>query len=286
MAGYVQLDRKILKWEWYDDANTFRLFVHLLLTCNHKNAKWHGQNVLRGQVVTGRLKLAAVLGLSEMQIRTSLNKLKSTGEITMKTTSQNSIITICKYDTYQSNKNEDNQQDNQQNNQQITNEQPTSNQRVTTNNNDNNDNNSLPVIDPEKYKFWFLKIYHSNYETYKSVFNGQSTTEEYFLLWKEFIDFIYEKKYDELFECKFLNPHDFAKMVRAENFTKEFWDEPLKQILATGVEPKHNLFFRIPQFIKIVNKQKKENAKSINTTKLGTSEARTEGLRGWGYKAE
>lgn len=159
MGGYVQLDRKIMKWEWYDDANTFRVFVHLLLTCNHKAAKWHGQNVLRGQVITGRLKLATVLGLTEMQVRTSLNKLKNTGEITIKTTNQNSLVTICKYNTYQSKENEDNQQNNQQTIQRITNEQPTDNQRVTTNNNDNKE---------KKEK----KIIHSTYKPIAENFNG------------------------------------------------------------------------------------------------------------------
>lgn len=101
---------------------------------------------------------------------------------------------------------------------------------------------------------WFLKFYHSSYENYKAVYNGQSTTEQYFLEWKKFIDFIYEKKFEELFECKFLSPHDFAKLVQKENFTKDKWEQPLKMILSTGVKPEHNLFFRIPEFINYANK--------------------------------
>ena len=112
-------------------------------------------------------------------------------------------------------------------------------------------------------KFWFLKFYHSDYENYKRIFNGQSTTENYFTLWKQFIDFIYLKKYEELFECKFLNPHDFAKLVQNENFTKENWDAPLKKILATGIEPKHNLFFRIPEFIKYSKGKEPEKPENV-----------------------
>ena len=32
--GYVTIQRKIVKWEWYKNPNTFKLFVHLILTAN------------------------------------------------------------------------------------------------------------------------------------------------------------------------------------------------------------------------------------------------------------
>ena len=32
MSGWIKLHRKITEWEWYSDANTFRVFMHLLLT--------------------------------------------------------------------------------------------------------------------------------------------------------------------------------------------------------------------------------------------------------------
>lgn len=39
--GFINLHRKILDWEWYDDINVFRVFTHLLLTVNWTPAKWH-----------------------------------------------------------------------------------------------------------------------------------------------------------------------------------------------------------------------------------------------------
>ena len=108
------------EWEWYTDGNVFRVFMHLLLTANPEDRKWKGIVVKRGQVVTGRKALAEVLGLSEQQVRTALEKLKSTNEITSKTTNKFTIITICKYDSYQSKKRTTNQRNNQQDNQQIT----------------------------------------------------------------------------------------------------------------------------------------------------------------------
>ena len=115
----------------------------------------------------------------------------------------------------------------------------------------------------EKSKFWFLKFYHSTYDHYKEIFNGQSTTEAYFTQWKTFINFIYQKKYEEIFECKFLSPHDFASLVKNENFIEENWEIPIKKILATGIKPEHNLFYRIPEFIKYSKKDNGTDKKPI-----------------------
>jgi len=131
--GWIKLHRSLLDWEWYTDQNTTRLFIHLLLRANHKEKKWRGNLIKPGQVLTGRKALSEETGLSEQQVRTSLNKLKSTNEITIISTKSHSMITVSAWDSHQ--------QDNQQDNQRATNEQPTSNQQVTTNKNVKNGNN-------------------------------------------------------------------------------------------------------------------------------------------------
>lgn len=133
MQGYIKLHRSLLDWEWYNDSVVKDVFLHLLLSANHKDNKYKGIEIKKGQLLTGRLKLASDLNFTEMQIRTALKKLKSTNEITIKTTSKYSIISIKNWDKYQ--------QDNQQDNQQTTNKQPTNNQQITTNNNEKNDKN-------------------------------------------------------------------------------------------------------------------------------------------------
>lgn len=120
MEGWIKMHRKMLDWEWYDDINTKVLFLHLLLTANHKEKKWKGQTVLRGQKLTSLEHLAEETNLSVQQIRTSLKKLKSTNEITIKSTSKNTLITIEKYSDYQDKDEDDNIQNNTQNNKQIT----------------------------------------------------------------------------------------------------------------------------------------------------------------------
>jgi hypothetical protein len=93
-------------------------------------------DIERGQIVTGRKKLSIQTGMSEQSIRTSINRLKSTNEITIKSTTSFTVITICNYDRYQAGECQTNQQINQQINQQpnqrSTNDQPTINQQLTT----------------------------------------------------------------------------------------------------------------------------------------------------------
>ena len=43
-GGFILLHRSILRWEWYGDLNTARLFIHLLLTVNYEPQRWQGIN--------------------------------------------------------------------------------------------------------------------------------------------------------------------------------------------------------------------------------------------------
>ena len=123
MTGWIKLHRQILEWEWYSDNNCFRVFLHLLLKANHKEKRFKGIELKVGSIVTSRDLLARETGLSSQQIRTALNKLISTNEITSVTSSQGTILQIVSYEKYQIATSE------------ITNEQPTSNQQSTTNKN-------------------------------------------------------------------------------------------------------------------------------------------------------
>ena len=132
MAGWIKMHHKLLDWEWASCPETLALWIHILLRANFEDKRWHGIMVPRGSLVTGRKELAKNTGLSEQQVRTSLNRLISTNEITISTTNKFSIITICKYEDYQMIENGVNQEDNQDSNQQSTNNQPTNNQQITT----------------------------------------------------------------------------------------------------------------------------------------------------------
>ena len=99
--GWIKLHRKITEWEWYDDHITFKVFVHLLLTVNHKPKQWRGIEIKRGQLVISTHKLPKKLNIGRQQFRTALSRLKSTGEINLEPTRSFSVVTICNYNDYQ-----------------------------------------------------------------------------------------------------------------------------------------------------------------------------------------
>lgn len=123
-TGYIKEYRCIINWEWYTDYKTAHLFRHCLLKANYEPKKWRGRNIEVGQFITSLAHLAKETGLSVRQVRTALEKLKSTNELTSETTSQYSIITIKNWDKYQAN---DKQVDKQ-----MTSERQTNDKRATT----------------------------------------------------------------------------------------------------------------------------------------------------------
>lgn len=136
--GWIKLHRELLNWEWYDDVNTSRLFIHLILTANHRDNNWRGLKVARGSRLTSLDKLSAETNLSVSKIRTAIKKLISTNEIASKSHSQHTVFTIINYDTYQC--------DDKQIDKPVTNESQTNDKQIATNKNVKNDNNDKEDI--------------------------------------------------------------------------------------------------------------------------------------------
>ena len=113
---WIKLNRNILEWRWFKDANTLQVFMYLLLSANTKDAEFKDIVIRRGELVRTQAKIAEDTGLSRQQIRTVLCKLEATNEITKETRSTTVVISIVGYDKYQNG--------NQHFNQPITNEQP------------------------------------------------------------------------------------------------------------------------------------------------------------------
>ena len=139
--GWIKLHRALMDWEWYDDIITRGIFIHCLLRANHTDTNWRGIELKRGQFVTSLKHLAEENGISVQTLRTHLKRLKSTRELTIKSTNKNSIITVCKYESYQSEKSEANTQTNTQTNKQVTSNQQATNIQLTTDKNDKNNKN-------------------------------------------------------------------------------------------------------------------------------------------------
>jgi hypothetical protein len=114
MSGWIKLHRKLVDWEWYSDLNTFRLFMHLLLTVNYEDKKWKGIEVKSGSKITSLEHLADETSLTVQQVRLSLSKLKTTCEITCKTTNRYSMITLNNWNLYQAKEQANEQSENKQ----------------------------------------------------------------------------------------------------------------------------------------------------------------------------
>ena len=96
---------------------------------NWTDSDWQGMTIKRGQLVTGRKALAAQTGLSEQTVRTSLNHLKSTNEITIIPTNKFSVITIVNYGKFQ----DISEMLTSTSTNNLTSDQPAANQQLTTN---------------------------------------------------------------------------------------------------------------------------------------------------------
>ncbi|MDO4748972.1 MAG: hypothetical protein Q4A12_07345, partial [Eubacteriales bacterium] len=98
--GYVKVGRSIANWHWYKDQNTFRVYMHLLLKANYTDMNYRGRTIKRGQVIISRNKIAEDLNLSEQQVRTAIEHLKSTKDITIEKCVRYVIITINSYNIF------------------------------------------------------------------------------------------------------------------------------------------------------------------------------------------
>ena len=127
LGNFIKIERKILKWEWWSDINTFRLFFYMLVSAYWKDGNYKGVEIKRGSFPSSISELSRETNLSTMEIRTALKHLQSTGEVTTnqqatnkqdntnltsnltsKKTNKFTVFTVVNYDLYQS----DNKQDN------------------------------------------------------------------------------------------------------------------------------------------------------------------------------
>ncbi len=129
MAGWIKLHRKILDNPVVmKSPEHFMVWAYLLLEATHEDypTLWGKDKVVLkpGQVIKGRLQIARDLRINESKVKRILNDLKSDQQIDQQAKHYGSLITILNWHTYQN--------CDQQIDQQVTNERPTSDQRVTS----------------------------------------------------------------------------------------------------------------------------------------------------------
>ena len=101
-SGWIKLHRKIKEWEWYKDSQVVHLFYHLIVSANDRDKKWKYFNIRRGEFVTSVRNISEETGIPVISVRRKLEILEKSGAILRKTTNKFTLITICKYGSYQS----------------------------------------------------------------------------------------------------------------------------------------------------------------------------------------
>ena len=103
--SYIKLHRKLLYSECFKKPEHLKLWIYCLLRANHADSDiFHGGKmvkVLRGSFITGRHKMSEDTGISERKIRTFLDSKKATKDLTIESTKQYSVVTVCNYSDYQ-----------------------------------------------------------------------------------------------------------------------------------------------------------------------------------------
>lgn len=168
--GFITLHRKIKDSAIYSDSQAVHLWVHLLLKANHKDNEFvhNGKlvNVKRGQMITGRDKLAAETGINSSKIQRLLKLFQDMQMIEQQTNSKNRLISITNYHLYQSGE------------QQMNSKRTTNEQQVNTNNNDkqcnNNDNNEYIPFDD----FWMNYPRKTDKAKAKAKWENMKVTDE------------------------------------------------------------------------------------------------------------
>lgn len=132
MDGFNAIHKKIWEWEWATDPKMISLMLYLVHHASFKDTRWKGREIKRGQAIIGLRSVSAKTGISMQSLRTCIERLKSTHEITIESTNQYSIVTVCNYSKY--NKETDsNQHADQHTNQQTTNKRATNDQQHLNN---------------------------------------------------------------------------------------------------------------------------------------------------------
>ena len=99
---FVKLDRNIKDWRWFKNRNVLQVWIWLLVSVNIKPHDFENETIQPGEVATSRKTIAAATGLTERQVRSAIDALKKTGEVSVRIRARYQVITILRWSLYQS----------------------------------------------------------------------------------------------------------------------------------------------------------------------------------------
>lgn len=141
MSGWIRIDREITSHWIFKDEWKFRNWIDLLTLVNHSEQKVNIKGTVltckRGETLCSLDTLAKRWNCDKSKVRRFLKLLESDSMIVLKSEHITTRLTICKYDTYQGERNADETQ--------VTQKRNASETQTTPNKNDKNENkNTIP----------------------------------------------------------------------------------------------------------------------------------------------
>ena len=114
--GYIKLSRRILRSKTFNGLNAIQKYIaiYLILKANHKDNEWWDSyqkkfiTIKRGSFITSIEQVRKDIKdrlVTTKKIRTCVKLLKNMQFLAIETTSHYSLVTIVKYDLYQSDEN-------------------------------------------------------------------------------------------------------------------------------------------------------------------------------------
>lgn len=101
-GNYIKLNRSILKWRWWGTHNTTIVFIYCLLSAHWNSDDTYRDHIIpRGSLVRTLEEIAKDTNLTIQNVRTALKNLKKTQELTFIRVYRSLMITVVKYEEYQ-----------------------------------------------------------------------------------------------------------------------------------------------------------------------------------------
>ncbi len=100
---FIKVPLDFSSWEWFDSKDTVYVYLWLRLKAVWCETRYHGIELKRGQLVATYPEIAQNCAVSIRQARTALDRLKSTGKLTVKVMPKFSVITLLDYDCNEEN---------------------------------------------------------------------------------------------------------------------------------------------------------------------------------------
>ena len=169
--GFIKLHRKIIESSVWEKPDILKVWLWCLIKATHTNQEFpfNGKDIklTKGEFITGREKACKELKISPQTYRTAITYLKSTSRITTKSTNQFTLISILKWNDYQ-------EKSTSKTTNELTNQQPATNQPLTTYKKVKNDKNDIIAGKPAREIEPIINLFKELNPSYAGLYKNKT----------------------------------------------------------------------------------------------------------------